>query len=209
MLNHSQIWNAIDALAELHGLSPSGLARRAGLDSTTFNRSKRTSADGRKRWPSTESIAKALEATGASLDTFMALVNGETPPRQRLIPLLKFSQAAKTGCFDAEGRPAGTDWDEIRFPSFDDEHIYALEVSDDSLIPLYRDGDILILSPASKPRRGDRIVISTRDGRLLAGELQRQTARMLELYLFHAEAPAESFELTDIGWIARIIWASQ
>ena len=65
MLSHSRIWAAIDPLAARHGMTPSGLARRAGLDATTFNRSKRVTGDGRQRWPSTESIAKILDATGA------------------------------------------------------------------------------------------------------------------------------------------------
>ena len=53
MLSHDSIWRAIDALEERHQLSPSGLARRAGLDPTSFNKSKRKSHDGRDRWPST------------------------------------------------------------------------------------------------------------------------------------------------------------
>ena len=71
MLSHRAIWDAIDALAERHGFSASGLARVAGLDATAFNRSKRVSKDGRERWPSTESIAKVLEATGESFDQFL------------------------------------------------------------------------------------------------------------------------------------------
>ena len=63
MLSHSAIWDAIDALARRHGLTTSGLAKIAGLDPTAFNPSKRVSKDGRGRWPSTESIAKILEAT--------------------------------------------------------------------------------------------------------------------------------------------------
>jgi phage repressor protein C with HTH and peptisase S24 domain len=62
MLTHGQLWGALDRLAERAGLSPSGLARRAGLDPTTFNKSKRITPDGRERWPSTESLAKALAA---------------------------------------------------------------------------------------------------------------------------------------------------
>ena len=54
MLTHAQIWTALDRLAERAGLSPSGLARKAGLDPTTFNKSKRITGDGRERWPSTE-----------------------------------------------------------------------------------------------------------------------------------------------------------
>ncbi len=67
MLTHASIWQAIDALAAQHGLTASGLARRAGLDPTSFNRSKRISRSGKPRWPSTESLAKILAATGASL----------------------------------------------------------------------------------------------------------------------------------------------
>ena len=74
MLTHAQIWRAVDALAERHGLSPSGLAKRAGLDPTSFNKSKRGDASGKLRWPSTESISKILAATGTSLADFVTLI---------------------------------------------------------------------------------------------------------------------------------------
>src|SRR5262245_51339617 len=77
-LTHEWIWRAIDTLAERGGLSPSALARLAGLDPTTFNRSKRLTPEGRPRWPSTESIAKVLQATGTTLDEFAALEFGES-----------------------------------------------------------------------------------------------------------------------------------
>src|SRR5579871_999914 len=76
-LTHEQIWSALDRLAARASLSPSGLARRAGLDPTTFNKSKRVTADGRERWPSTESVAKSLAATGATLDQFVALISDD------------------------------------------------------------------------------------------------------------------------------------
>ncbi|WP_254488820.1 hypothetical protein, partial [Salmonella enterica] len=66
MLTHAQIWNALDLLAERNGLTASALAKKAGLDATTFNKSKRITNEGRERWPSTESVSKALKATGVS-----------------------------------------------------------------------------------------------------------------------------------------------
>ena len=45
MLTHAQIWTALDRLAARSGLSASGLAKRSGLDPTTFNRSKRITAE--------------------------------------------------------------------------------------------------------------------------------------------------------------------
>jgi phage repressor protein C with HTH and peptisase S24 domain len=74
MLRHAQIWRALDRLAEKHGLSASGLARRAGLDPTAFNKSKRHSPTGKPRWPSTESVAKCLNATGESLANLVAMI---------------------------------------------------------------------------------------------------------------------------------------
>jgi len=72
---NQQLWYAIDHLAEIRGLSTSGLARKAGLDPTAFNKSKRFSRDGRPRWPSTESISRVMLATGVSFSQFAALVD--------------------------------------------------------------------------------------------------------------------------------------
>ena len=108
MLSHDQVWAAIDALAARNSLSASGLAKRAGLDSTAFNKSKRLSADGRPRWPSTESLAQIMEATGSSLTELLALVegvSGRAPPARSSVPLLGFAQAGVGGYFDDAGFP--------------------------------------------------------------------------------------------------------
>ncbi len=115
MLTHPQIWRAIDALAVRHGLSPSGLARHAGLDPTTFNKSKRDAANGKLRWPSTESLAKVLAATGASLDEFTALVGEGCAVRTRMVPQIGMVQAGNAGFFDDSGFPAGPRWEDIAF----------------------------------------------------------------------------------------------
>lgn len=208
MLTHAQIWRAVDRLAERLGLSPSALARRAGLDATTFNRSKREAADGRPRWPSTESIAKILAATDTSLDDFMALLDSGDGGR-RAIPLIGFAQAGGGGYFDDAGFPVGGAWDEIEFPNVGDEHAYALEIAGESMLPLYRDGDIVVVSPAAPIRRGDRVVVKTREGEVLAKELKRRTARTVELRSLNPEHPDRLLQDTEIAWIARVLWASQ
>src|SRR3954447_9941076 len=112
-LTHSQIWNALDKLAARAKLSPSGLAKRAGLDATTFNKSKRITPDGRARWPSTESVAKVLEATGDSIDAFLALLTSDRRPvSMRRVPVIGFAQAGAGGYFDDAGYPTGEGWDE-------------------------------------------------------------------------------------------------
>src|SRR4051795_5524855 len=109
ILTHSQVWTALDRLAERAGMSPSGLAKRSGLDPTTFNKSKRITADGRERWPSTESVAKALAATSSSIDTFVQLI-GDGARGGQSVPLLGFEQAASAGYFDDSGFPTGKGW---------------------------------------------------------------------------------------------------
>jgi len=223
MLSHERIWSALDALAERHGLTASGLARRAGLDPTAFNKSKRCGADGRDRWPSTESLAKVLDATGSSLDDFMRLVRGEQvqvesnfpdgafPPQAGSIPLLGFAQAGSGGFFDDGGFPAGQGWDMVDFPVQPSQRpgVYALEVQGDSMMPLYRDGDILVVEPGAQIRRGDRVVVRSRDGEVMAKVLNRQSAKSIELVSLNPDHPNRSFELSEVDWMARIIWASQ
>ena len=227
MLNHETIWAAIDALAERNGLTPSALARKAGLDPTAFNPSKRSSADGRARWLSMESIAKVLDATGASLEEFTAAVNNPlsrlVPPGSRgvtgkasnhlalarQVPLLGFAQAGVGGFFEDGGYPAGSGWDEIDLPALEEDGSYALEVQGDSMLPLYRDGDIIIVSPSERIRKGDRVVVKTSDGEVMAKILKRRTASQVELISLNPDHDDRALALDQIEWMARIVWASQ
>jgi len=212
MLTHNQIWRALDALAARHGMSPSGLAKLAGLDPTTFNKSKRGTANGKLRWPSTESLAKVLAATGSSLDDFFALVSEGgvmRKSRMRLVPLIGMAQAGEDGYFDDAGFPAGSGWEEIAFPELADEHAYALEIIGDSMLPVYRDGDRIIVSPSGNLRRGDRVVVKTHAGEVMAKLLGRMTAQRIELKSFNPAFEDRGFALNEVAFIHRIIWASQ
>ena len=209
MLTHEHIWTALDRLAERAGLSPSGLAKRSGLDPTTFNKSKRVTPDGRERWPSTESVSKALAATNSSIDTFVQLI-GDTARTVQSVPLLGFAQAGAGGYFDDGGFPAGKGWDdEVGLPSVNDEHAYALEISGDQMKPTYRDGDIIVVSPGTPIRRGDRVVVKTTGGEVMVKELKRRTARTLELQSLNPNHVDRTLAAADVAWIARIVWASQ
>ena len=207
-LTHDQIWTALDRLAERGGLSPSGLAKRSGLDPTTFNKSKRITPDGRERWPSTESVAKALAATNSSIDTFVQLI-GDTVRAVQSVPLLGLAQAGSGGHFDDTGLPAGKGWDEVALPAVHDEHAYALEISGDLMKPAYRDGDIIIVSPGTPIRRGDRVVVKSRSGEVMVKELKRRTAKALELQSLNPSRTDRTLAAADVEWIARIVWASQ
>lgn len=208
MLTHEQIWNALDRLATRAGLSPSGLAKRAGLDPTTFNKSKRITPDGRERWPSTESVAKALAATGVTIDSFVQYIENSARAVQA-VPLLGFAEAGSGGYFDDGGFPVGKGWDEVGLPSVNDEHAYALEISGDSMKPTYRDGDVIVVSPGAPIRRGNRVVVKTKDGEVMVKELRRRTQKVIELQSLNPAHSDRTLPTSDVEWVARIVWASQ
>lgn len=209
MLTHSQIWTALDRLAARAGLSPSGLAKKSGLDPTTFNKSKRITPDGRPRWPSTESVAKALDATATTIDTFVQLIGDSGRAVTRPVPLIGFAEAGAGGYFDDGGFPVGRGWDEIAFPAVNDEHAYALEISGESMMPAYRDGDVIVVSPAAPIRRGDRVVVKTKDGEVIVKELKRRTSKTIELRSLNPSHKERTLPVREVLWIARIVWASQ
>ena len=211
MFQHKQVWSAIDTIADRYGFSPSGLAKKSGLDPTSFNPSKRHGPDGRPRWPTMESISRVLTASGASIEEFMDLLIGKkgAPPRRRVIPMLGFAKAGKGGFFDDSGFPNGDGWEEIEVPGVTDLQAYALEITGDSMQPIYREGDTIIVSPGATLRKGDRMVVRLDDGQVMAKVLHRQTAKTVEVSSFNPSHPNQTFEMKDIDWMARIIWASQ
>lgn len=211
MLAHEEVWSAIDALAERNGLSPSGLARRSGLDPTTFNKSKRFAPDGRPRWPSTESIAKILAATDTSVQDFF----GTAPRRDDgagglAVPLIGEAHAG----FDLPGaadqaamapHPARI----VAFPDRRHDPLYALSVVGDSMQPLYRDGDILFVSPAAKPAPGDRVVVKLRNNQLAVKILRDDDDGQMSFHAVNPEHRDASVDAAAVEWMAKIVYASQ
>jgi phage repressor protein C with HTH and peptisase S24 domain len=211
MFSHKQVWAAIDTIADRYGYSASGLAKKSGLDPTSFNPSKRNGPDGRPRWPTMESISRVLNAAGAPVEEFMDLLSGRKgqPPRLKQIPMLGFAKAGKGGFFDDSGFPAGSGWEEIDVPGVTDAAAYGLEITGDSMAPVYREGDTIVVSPAATIRKGDRVVVRTADGQVMAKIMQRQTAKTLELASFNPAHETKILDMKDVDWMARIIWASQ
>jgi phage repressor protein C with HTH and peptisase S24 domain len=209
MLTHNQIWTAIDRLAARAKLTPSGLAKKAGLDPTTFNKSKRVTPEGRPRWPSTESVAKALAATGTKVDTFVNLITDNGKVALSNVPLIGFAEAGASGYFDDRGFPLDKGWEETDFSSVTDEHAYALKISGDSMKPTYRGGDIIVVSPAAQVRKGDRVVVKTKDGEVMVRELKRKTSKSIEFKSLNSEHRDRTVPMSDVAWVARIVLASQ
>ena len=208
MLSHGEIWGAIDRLALKLSISPSRLARDAGLDATSFNKSKRITPAGKPRWPSTESISKVLKTVNMDFEDFacMAKNKGASGPA---IPVIGLAQAGDEGFFDDAGFPCGGSWEDVRVPGELDENVYALEIAGDSMYPVLRAGDKVLVAPNATVRRGDRVVVKTRDGEVMAKELRKLTETTVELASLNPEFEDRNLGRKEVQWIGRIIWVSQ
>ena len=209
-LCHSQLWKAIDSLARHEGLSVSALARRAGLDATSFNPSKwfGPGEPPRPRWPSTESLTRILTATGLSLGEFAALAH-DGVERAAAVPLLGMAQAGQDGYFDDAGLPVGDGWEQTDLPRPKDS-LLSLRIVGDSMDPLYREGDRIIVDrEASEVRKGDRVVVRTTGGETLAKEIGALTAQVVTLTSVNPAYGPRTLARNEIVWMGRILWVSQ
>ena len=212
MLTHDQIWRGVDRLALRNGLSPSGLAKRAGLDPTTFNKSKRVTQEGKQRWPGTESLSKILEATQTSMADFVMLIE-DTPtvqsrPLELKVKSIRLSKIADDS-FDKSGFPGDGEWEEVEFPSIDDPRAYIVELDKDVAQDFCRTGSLLVVSPSNSVRRHDRVMLKLRNGGLRFGAVKRKTAQQYTIVDSSGDDSQLTIAAKEIAWIVRIIWVSQ
>jgi phage repressor protein C with HTH and peptisase S24 domain len=215
-LTHGWIWNAIDTLAARHGLTPSGLARSAGLDPTTFNRSKRLTSEGRPRWPSTESIAKVLEVTGTTLDAFATLqfetpleISYENVERGEIAGIKIVAEVRGAVVPDWNPTPARAllaSGDAMVAPM---QRRFAIVVGDSSLEPVYSPGNILIVSEAAAPRVGDRVLVKMLDMPVVPRILLATSAADVTLVSYTDSSQNLCVRHGDVDWMARIILVKQ
>lgn len=205
MLTHAQVWAAIEALAATEGLSLSGLAKRAKLDPTCFNKSKRVSSNGKPRWPSTEIIARVLQACGKDARHFAALATGLT------VPVIGIGQAGKAGYWNLDhGYPAGQGWDELSITGLiDDPHAYGIRVVGDSMEPVFRAGHIVVASPTAPVQRGNRVVVRLNSGAVLIKEILKLNARQVTLHSCNPAYPDKVLSRSEINFMHRIVLVSQ
>lgn len=213
MLTHDQVWRGIDRLALRNELSASGLAKQAGLDPTTFNKSKRITKEGKLRWPSTESLAKILDATSTTISDFVRLIEGHDLSGQNLpaprLHYIRLSDLEASTATDDSGFPIGSAWEEIDFPLVEDKNGFIVELDQDTDEAAYRSGDMIVVSPTSGIRRNDRVLVRKRDGDMILGIMERRTAHKMSVTSFMDQSERVEMTVAEIAWMARIVWVSQ
>ena len=126
-MNYDQIWQAIDKIAKQNGLSLSGLAKKSGLDATTFNKSKRVSPNGKKRCPSLESLNKILDTCHLNFADFYYLAENKSHISNYLtVPSVTLSNIKNPAKFSPK-RNDTSSWQTACLP-FLPQNTYAVDV---------------------------------------------------------------------------------
>ncbi|MAQ71608.1 MAG: hypothetical protein CL565_05385 [Alphaproteobacteria bacterium] len=220
MFSHDDIWNGIDRLASAHDLSTSGLAKKAGLDPTTFNKSKRQTPEGKPRWPSTESLSKILSVTGATLTELTELIesNGKKPSKNVdktpfSITSFSFKDIVKKPGFDpshAKHSPVDISLEHVfDFEDFSQAMVLCVLLDTDEFEPTFKKNSKLVCRLKENFVNSGRVLAKTSDGRILIGEISSVSKETLELKCLTGKNPSRRIEAGDISWIADIIWTSQ
>lgn len=215
MLSHEQVWSAIDQLAENNRLTPSGLARQSGLDPTSFNKSKRMTSEGRLRWPSTESIAKALSATRTPFSEFANIVRGEPhfALRQKMDhkqpDAMGFSQAGVANFCDDGGLPALQKSANDPVHPFEEPDSFTMKITGDELDPVYRHGDTIIAVHERAVKPGARIIIELQDQSVLIRDFLSINGGEMKVATLTDPKLESVIPRAKIAKIARILWVSQ
>jgi hypothetical protein len=84
-----------------------------------------------------------------------------------------------------------------------------LVVNGNSMLPLYRHGDTLIVSEMDSIKVGDRAVVQTHDDRMFGGTIIQKTNEFVALKLGGLKRADVVVEIAQVKFLGRILWASQ
>ncbi len=207
MFTHQEIWDAIDILAENNDLSTSGLAKKAGLDSTTFNKSKRVTAGGKLRWPSTESISKILFVTGVNFSEFVGLIDNQNVNNAIHKDNIPYFRDLKSIEDYIRSGHAETAENYAVLPE-KSQRVISFEITDKSLEPAYERGHLFILDLDCDYNKDDTVLICNSSKHLYVAKIIRET---VETFYLKSCICDKTFELSkkECLWNAKILWYSQ
>ncbi|MGB1361051.1 MAG: S24 family peptidase [Alphaproteobacteria bacterium] len=211
MIQHDKMWEAIDAIAGINGLTPSGLAKKAGLDPTIFNKSKRISKDGRQRWPSTESIARILDVIGMSMGQFADLMQSNENLGAIGLPKTKLSSLQNVKSFISSTGHVRSNYRDENMESTDiDGKSFMVRINTHDYADVYNRGDTLIAKITSNVRKGDKVIVAVEEGDNIIATIQKISSHVISLKkIGENELENPNIDLRKVKWIARIIWKAE
>jgi phage repressor protein C with HTH and peptisase S24 domain len=183
------------ALRVARGLSQRELAQEAKVKASTISRIERGTAEPYRT--TLLKIARALRVQVDALldphltgDELADLVSTEAVDKTQRVPVISWTSAGTGRDWTDQGFVAGAAEEWIERPTnVRDPNAYALRVAGDSMRPLVREGDLIVIDNTKTPVPGDLVLVKTRDYGVLLKELDRQAGRIVLLSLNPAFTP--------------------
>lgn len=150
---------------------------------------------------SLQAIADALEVSISALT--------EDLPEEDQVPVVAFASAGPGVEFTDQGYPAGAGMYFIERPAnFSDPNGFGVEVSGDSMVPKYEDGQVVLVDTRKRPISGDYAVVG-----LMAGEKYikryRESGGMVVLESVNPLYPPVVVSPHEVRFAYKIVWVKE
>lgn len=202
----NSIWATIDRLSRERGWSVSHLAKLAGMDSTAFNKSKRVDTSGKTRTPNTDTLIRTAEVLGLTMAEFFSVVEDGVNGAMR-IPMISDEEALDDRNWEDNGSLGRFSFPRLSFPQLTGGVHFAIRLTTDALLPVYRKNAVLVMSPEAEARAEDRVGVKVKNGYVFGEYVVEYSRRVVVSDLKTKEEV--TVPIPSRTFIHRISWASQ
>lgn len=190
----------IAAVRVARGLRQADVARRLGWSPPNYARIEKGRITPSLK--SLEAIAEALEVPLSALTEDRVLLTAE-------VPVVAFASAGPGVEFTDQGYPAGGGMYFLpRPPEFTDPNGFGVEVSGDSMVPKYEDGQVVLVDTRKRPVSGDYAVVGLMNGDKYVKRYREAGGRIL-LESLNPLYPPVVVEPHEVRFAYKIVWARE
>ena len=181
------------------GLSQAEVARRLGWSPPNYARIEKGRIT--PSFKSLEAIAGALEVPLAALTADRSLAEE--------VPVIAFVSAGPGVEFTDQGYPAGGGMYFLpRPPQFTDPNGFGVEVSGDSMVPKYEDGQVVMVDTRKRPVSGDYAVVGLMNGDKYV-KRYREAGGMVILESVNPLYPPVVVPPHEVRFAYKIVWVRE
>jgi phage repressor protein C with HTH and peptisase S24 domain len=181
------------------GISQAEVARRLGWSPPNYARIEKG-----RITPS----FKSLEAIAEALEVPLSALTADRPLGEE-VPVIAFVSAGPGVEFTDQGYPAGGGMYFLpRPPQFTDPNGFGVEVSGDSMVPKYEDGQVVMVDTRKRPVSGDYAVVGLMDGDKYVKRYREAGGRVI-LESVNPLYPPIVVEPHEVRFAYKIVWVKE
>ena len=129
-----------------------------------------------------------------------------SPVELRVIPLISATAAGDPAQFTDGDHPAGFADEYVQVSTdVSDANAFGLRVRGDSMVPVFREGDVVIVSPNTPPAQGLRVVAKIRDGEVTCKTLTALDDERVTLASENPAYPRMVLDRAEVVWVYPVV----